>query len=130
MLASESEKEKEFGIRQLSYLRNEIKAYQSEIDELTTGINLHSTNLYQINLKAFELQWANLGKANLQKANLQWADLQGANLLEANLTGAYYNGETKLPEGFDPDNSGMRKVSAYAKNSLQRLEKIVLREIG
>ena len=79
------ERKRGFGIRLLSYLRNEVKAHVREIDALTKKLSLNCTELRGINLKNFQLQEANLENAKLQEANLQHAKLQNAKLQHAKL---------------------------------------------
>ena len=114
LLASKDTKEKEFGIRQLAHLRNEVGAHKDEIDALTKRLVLNNVMLTGINLKGFKLQGANLQGANLhganlRGANLQEADLRGTNLQEADLRGAKYDDQTQFPEGFNPRKAGMIK---------------------
>ena len=121
LLSGSSVKEKEFGLRQLAHLRNEVKAHIAEIDALTKNLQLEEVVLVEINLKGFHLQKANLLRAKLHKANLQGANLQGAilqgailqgaDLRGANLQGARYNSQTRLPKNFDPKKAGMKMES-------------------
>ena len=46
-----------------------------------------------------------------KNANFTEADLTGANLTDARLKDAIYNGETLLPDGFDPEEAGMVRKS-------------------
>ena len=85
LLASKDTKEKEFGIRQLAYLRNNLKVYQSEIDALTKGLQLNNTILTEINLKDFKLQNANLRGVDLERADLERVDLERVDLERADL---------------------------------------------
>jgi len=68
------------------------------------------------------LEGANLRGANLSKANLRGADLRGANLKEVNLDkaltqGAYYDAQTRFPNGFDPVKMGMHKLATSSRKS-------------
>ena len=80
--------------------------------------NLSGVNLRRAKLNWAKLNWADLSGANLSGAKLNWAnlsgaylisradlsgaDLSGANLVWANLDRAFWNHETKWPEGFTP----------------------------
>ena len=76
---------------------------------LAQGAKLSGTNLSKAILMNAYLVEADLSNANLQNADLRKADLTGAILNGTNLWGAQYNGETKLPAGFDAGARGMRK---------------------
>ena len=81
LLSTEKNPEaKGFGLQQLVYLRNTIKVYKEEIDNLSQGINLEGAYLRKANLGG-----ANLINANLKRANLEDADLEGASLKNAKL---------------------------------------------
>ena len=67
-------------------------------------------------LSRADLRYADLSNAYLSFAYLSNADLSNADLRDANLYGAYvrddkYNSETKFPEGFNPEEHDMIKVS-------------------
>ena len=81
------------------------------------GADLKGAKLISANLKLANLQDANLANANLQAANLSGTYLQDANLtntrlFEANLNGAEYNGNTILPEPFNPETKNMSLVDS------------------
>jgi pentapeptide repeat protein len=71
-------------------------------------INLSGVNLRRANLSGIDLQRASLFRADLEGANLAGANLSGAFLLEVRnvtanqLTSAYWDTETKWPNGFAP----------------------------
>jgi hypothetical protein len=71
-------------------------------------INLSGVNLRRANLGGIDLQRASLFRADIEGANLTEADLSGAFLLEARnftasqLTSAYWDAETRWPNGFAP----------------------------
>lgn len=94
--------EVEIAIRQLFYLRNNLKSLQYLVDSITQNLGL--TNL---DLSQEDLTNANLKNAILSKANLCNTDLRGANLKNAELDGATYNQDTRFPKGFDPKGAGM-----------------------
>ena len=63
--------------------------------------------LFEANMQNTNLANAQLIKANLRAANLTGADLREANLQGADLREASYNSDTKFPDDFDPEASGM-----------------------
>ncbi len=83
------------------------------------GATISHTNLQQANFEQVDLNWADLrgsdlSEANLHKANLGWANLLDANLTNANLEGTYYNGQTKWPDDFSPEDAGCVLVHQVA----------------
>jgi len=67
------------------------------------GANLKDTMLVGANLRN-----ANLGRDNVRgSTQVHGADLTGAVLHKANLVGATYDGRTKFPERFSPEQAGM-----------------------
>lgn len=79
------------------------------------GTNLSHANLRHADLRNANLTWSDcrgaiLFGADLRNANLAWTDLRDTDLRQANLSGAYYNAQTKLPNGFDPDAARMINV--------------------
>ena len=57
-----------------------------------------------------DLSEADLHGANLNVADLSLADLRNADISVADLRAAEYDGNTKWPEGFDPEEAGAVKV--------------------
>ena len=81
-----------------------------------TGVLLRKANLYLANLTEAGLTGAYLGGANRTRAYYRGveiirAEIIGAEIIGANITEAKYDDETIFPEGFDPVEFGMRKVS-------------------
>ena len=70
------------------------------------GVNLGNAYMFKANLYDTDLTGANLEDADLTEAYMIEADLTGADLERVKLTGARYDGNTKWPEGFDPDQAG------------------------
>ena len=67
---------------------------------------LVAANLQGASLIGASLIGASLHGASLMRANLIGAELNGTNLEGADLEGAYYDANTKWPEGFDPKAAG------------------------
>ena len=72
----------------------------------TKPLYLYGADLTGANLAGANLKGANLNGANLAGANLLNADLSGADLNSAKLSGAFYDIQTKWPDGFDPIKAG------------------------
>jgi uncharacterized protein YjbI with pentapeptide repeats len=72
--------------------------------------DLVKANLRGANLSGAYLTEAGLDRADLSEAMLRWANLTGAKLRGADLVGATYDSKTEFPEGFNPEQHGMRKV--------------------
>lgn len=76
-----------------------------------SNVDLTDADLYKVNLRGASIN------VNLERANLSNADLSGANLLnaqnldKAELEGAIYDNETKFPDSFNPENSGMISIA-------------------
>jgi hypothetical protein len=70
------------------------------------GADLMSTDLSLTTLDHADLHNADLRDANLTGATLRGADLSGADLTDAILSGAIYDGNTRWPHGFDPQQHG------------------------
>jgi hypothetical protein len=70
------------------------------------GASLIGASLIGASLHGASLMRANLIGASLMRANLIGAELNGTNLEGADLEGAYYDANTKWPEGFDPKAAG------------------------
>jgi uncharacterized protein YjbI with pentapeptide repeats len=61
-----------------------------------------------VEVNGYEIEpGANLTEANLLMADLTGVDLRGANLTGANLEGAWFNDDTRWPDGFDPVAAGV-----------------------
>ncbi|MFN5594462.1 MAG: pentapeptide repeat-containing protein, partial [Aphanizomenon sp.] len=72
---------------------------------ILTEANLTTAKLTGANLKGAEFTKSTIVNANFAKANFGNTDLSQTRTKLTNvstLTGAYYNDETKFPEGFDP----------------------------
>jgi uncharacterized protein YjbI with pentapeptide repeats len=72
------------------------------------------SKLYKINFSNSDLSYSDFTGANLTGSNLTGASLQGANFESVDLElvemkGAFYDDETKFPEGFDPYKNGLIK---------------------
>ena len=67
-----------------------------------SGAELRGAKLSGSDLRSTNLIGADLRGADLSGAELRGADLTDANLSNAKLSGAFYNKETKWPDGFDP----------------------------
>jgi uncharacterized protein YjbI with pentapeptide repeats len=70
------------------------------------GADLDAADLRGANLSRADLREASLSGASLDSANLRGADLSGASLSEYGLFGAGYDGDTRWPDGFDPEEAG------------------------
>lgn len=80
-------------------------------EAIFNGAIMKNAFLRGTNLTGADLSWSDLGGADLSgarlgAANLSYADLTWANLTGAELDGAYYNEQTRWPEGFDPQAHG------------------------
>jgi uncharacterized protein YjbI with pentapeptide repeats len=110
------------------------------------GVNLKGADLYWAllfgaNLKGANLEWAVLRGASLKDADLENANLRNADLSQDNLcgstsleganlrgtdlrwtklTGATYDASTILPDGFDPQQAGMRRTGPDTPGQLRR----------
>jgi uncharacterized protein YjbI with pentapeptide repeats len=81
-------------------------------------INLKGAYISAGNLSQTSLKRANLIEAKLNGADLTGADLTDADLTNADLTDAKYNDSTTFPNGFKPDEEGM-KYMKYCTNPIQ-----------
>ncbi len=76
-----------------------------------TGSDLRNTRLSRMNLQDANLTGADLTGAQLDRTNLGGVDLRTVRgLKQADLKGAYYDGQTKFPHGFDPKAAGMMRM--------------------
>lgn len=82
--------------------------------------NLIEANLTEVDLTNANLEGANLRGAILTNANLHGANLKNTVLENADLKGAIINKETKLPDGFDIETSG---IIMQKKSGKKRLTK-------
>jgi len=71
---------------------------------------LDSVSFYEADLRGADLCGAKLRHGNFSKARLEKADLRDAVLEDVQLARATYDGDTKWPEGFDPDQYGAIRV--------------------
>jgi uncharacterized protein YjbI with pentapeptide repeats len=84
------------------------------------GINLEGAYLYVCGLKGADLSGANLRNTRLEVIDGRWARLFGADLRGSQfirgvlLTYALYDGETKFPDGFDPQKAEAYKIAPGA----------------
>ena len=62
------------------------------------------------NVPAARFDGTNLTAAFLKHADFSAVDLSTATLTDAQLQGAYYNGETRFPDDFNPVAAGMRRL--------------------
>ncbi|AGK54062.1 pentapeptide repeat-containing protein [Bacillus sp. 1NLA3E] len=75
------------------------------------GANLRNAKLNGADLISSDLSGADLTEADIWKADFSGANLSNANMSclrinEANFKGAFYNKNTKWPEGFNPERIG------------------------
>jgi len=71
-----------------------------------SGADLSEANLSGADLSSADLSSANLSGANLSRADLRDAVLTDATISDTSFDGAYYNGHTRWPQGFDPRAAG------------------------
>ncbi|GHU71762.1 hypothetical protein FACS189413_13910 [Bacteroidia bacterium] len=97
------------------------------------GAKLEGANFQEANLEGAGFKDANLKGAMFFEAHLEGADLR-ADLGGANLEGAIYNKETRFPEGFKPEEHGMKKTKKirnrwHRARVIYKLKKRKLRRI-
>ena len=126
LLASRETYSEKVALEQLAYLKNETGFNKERIDLLTRNISLSKgiehelekmpyfslVQFRNLDLSYADLRYINLRRADLSGTDLREAYLSGADLTEAILTGtnlqdAYYNSQTRFPEGFDPYEADM-----------------------
>jgi hypothetical protein len=96
--------------RQLETLQRGQQPFQLVIalQQDLTGIDLHGKDLSGYYLRNKVLVRANLSQADLREANLEGTNLTNADLRGANLQGAIASRSTQWPEGFDPQEAGVK----------------------
>ena len=67
-----------------------------------TNANLRNADFSGVNLEFADLTGANLRDANFSKVYLRNATLTGTDLTGTDFTDAWFNSQTKWPDGFDP----------------------------
>ena len=71
-----------------------------------------------------DLEGADLSGTDLRGVNLAGANLSNVILEGTNLEGAIYNAKTVWPEGFDPEQVGVKFVAqAGSKKAMESMEK-------
>ncbi len=86
-----------------------------------SNADLNNANLCKAKLISSNLHKANLSDAKLSNSDMKNADLRGANLSNTklssvNLRKAFFDEETIFPQGFNPRNAGMIKLSGDYEN--------------
>lgn len=74
---------------------------------------LTKANFMEANLQDAYLTGAFLTKANFIKANISGAILQNTQLTGIYLNEAVYSSTTRFGKGFDPEKTGMKKISSF-----------------
>ena len=76
-----------------------------------SGSDLRNVRLRRTNLAGADLTNVDVTGAQLDRTNLAGTDLRRTQgLSEADMRGSYYDGQTRFPHGFDPDNAGMVRM--------------------
>lgn len=74
------------------------------------NLDLRGTDFSGANLRGVEFQGANLEKARFQGAFMGGANFTDCRLKNADLKGAWYDANTRWPDGFDPNAAGARPI--------------------
>jgi len=90
------------------------------------GTQLERVVMVGAYLRGADLQDASLEEADLRDAALIGANLQGASLTQVRLSGARYDGDTRWPEGFDPEECGAVRVTSFDPTTFDRVKRVIV----